>query len=184
MRRYVFVPAILITLTVLISFVSADPARALDDKKKDIKITIRCDVRHGDAPLPIHFVAEIDAPDELDEYIYESSTEWRIMGSFVLTDHITGGNPEDPTMRGNPLTPRENMLYGQKHLVARSRTRAPRKKLKEGEEVKRTYEFDYEFTRPGNYYVIFRLRNGKYSSSEVKIQVRGDTSFDPIRDPY
>ena len=154
------------------------------NKKKDIKITIRSDIERGEAPLPGHFVVEVEAPPELDKYIYESSFEWRVMGSFVLENRFTGGNPADPNMRSNPMNPQEMMLRNSKHLIAKERRRAPRKKFKEGMEVKKTHEFDFEFKRAGTYYVTFRLRNGKYNSRQLKVVVRGDRTYDPVRDPY
>ena len=174
--------AALVGFLVVLLLISA-AAFANDKKKKDIKLTIRTEVRQGEAPLPVTFVAEIDAAEGLDQYLYESSYEWVIMGSFVLTNQYTGGNPQDPSMRGN-LNPMERSLYRDKHLIAKERKRAPRKKYKDGMDVKRTLQFTHEFKRAGTYFISFRLRNGKYRSQEVKITVRGDTSYDPLRDPY
>lgn len=157
-----------------------------DDDDKEIKIYLKTPVKHGDAPLPVNFVVEIEADEELDEYIYKSSQEWRIEGSFVLTSAYTGGNPaSDPIMRRDPVTSGEMMVRGNKHLVARERKRAPRKKFDPVEtEVKRVLDWQYTFDKAGTYYITFSLRNGKYTSNQLRIEVRGDTSYDPYRDPY
>jgi hypothetical protein len=155
-----------------------------DKEKKKINITLLSDIKQGEAPLPGHFVAEIIADKELDQYLYESSVEWLIEGSFVLTDTYTGGDPMPIEMRGSSPSASEYHLRSQRHMVTKSRVKAPRKKYDPEFEVKRVYEFDYTFDRPGEYFVRFRLRNGMYSSPEVRITVKGDTSYDPIRDPY
>lgn len=160
---------------------------AAPDDKKDIKITLMPTLKMGNAPLPVRFVAEVDAASSLDKYIYESSAEWKIYGSFVLTDmYSTGGTStaERSGMGKRPMSSAEMMMRGEKHLVTKSRKRAPRKRYKEGANVKKTFEFAYEFKRPGTYYITFSLRRGKHSSQEIKIQVKGDTSFDPYRDKY
>lgn len=155
-----------------------------DKDKKEISITLLSDIKQGDAPLPGHFVAEIIADKSLDQYLYESSVEWLIEGSFLLTDPYSGGDPMPVEMRGQSQSAAEYHLRSQRHVVSKSRVKAPRKKYTPEAEVKRVYELDYNFDKPGTYYIRFRLRNGQYSSPEVRVIVKGDTSYDPIRDPY
>lgn len=189
MRRAVISAICLLTVLCLTAAMASaqEDAAATPDDKKEIKIAIMPTVKMGNAPLPVTFIAEVDAPEELDQYIYESSAEWKVYGSFVLTDMYSPGGISTADRNGmgkTPMTTSEMMMRGEKHLVTKSRKRAPRKRYKEGTEVKKSYEFSYEFKRPGTYYITFTLRRGKYSSQEVKIQVKGDTSFDPYRDKY
>ena len=189
MKKTGFISVLLLTLALMGAslFIAQGDAGAKPDDKKDIKITIMPTIKMGNAPLPVRFVAEIVAPEELDKYIYESSTEWKIYGSFVLTDMYSSGGTSTAERNGmgrTPMSSSESWMRGEKHLVTKSRKRAPRKRYKEGAEVKKSYEFAYKFKRPGTYYITFSLRRGKFSSQEIKIQVKGDTSFDPYRDKY
>jgi hypothetical protein len=177
--------AAILAAAALIFSIGAFAVRADDDdEKKDIKLRIRTEVERGEAPLPVVFIAEIEADEELDQYIYESAIEWRVEGSFVLVDYRSPGDVMDPTMRRDPYNPTERMLRDTKHLVARERKRPPRKDFSEETEVPRTLQWEYEFDRPGKFYITLRLRNGKYISNQVEIEVRGDQTYDPFRDPY
>jgi hypothetical protein len=189
MRKTGFMSICLLSFLLMITafIMPQGEAGAKPDDKKDIKITIMPTLKMGNAPLPVRFVAEVVAPEELDKYIYESSAEWKIYGSFVLTDMYSSGGTSSAERNGmgrTPMSSSEAFMRGEKHLVTKSRKRAPRKKYKEGTEVKKTFEFAYKFKRPGTYYITFSLRRGKFSSKEIKIQVKGDTSFDPYRDKY
>jgi hypothetical protein len=152
-----------------------------DDKEKKIKITVKSLVDHGNAPLPVHFVAEISAPSEMDEEIYKSGYEWVVMGRFVLTDAITGGDPTPVDMRSNPMNPAEYSVRSDKHLVSKTKNRPPRKPFEPGMEVQKSFEFDFTFEIGGEYFVQFRMKHGKYASNEVRLLIRGDTSYDPYR---
>lgn len=177
--------ALAVVVAMAVTFVLPPGTKAVDDDKKKIKLKLEATVTHGQTPLPVHFVAAVDADSGLDEYLYESSNEWVIEGKFVLTNRWTGGNPQsDPNMRGTPLDPEEANLYNTKHLVSKTRNRRPHKKYEKGMEIKRSYEYDFTFEKAGEYFVTFRLRNGKYSSNIIRILVKGDTTYDPMRDPY
>lgn len=172
-----FLAALLVALCLPEEAVFADDK----NKKKKIKITVNATVKRGAAPLPVHFVAQIDAPEEMDEEIYKSGYEWVIMGRFVLTDPITGGDPTPVDMRGRIMSPGEYSARRDKHLVGKTKKRPPREPYKEGMEVEKSLEFDYTFDRAGEFFVQLRLKRGKYISNEVRIEVKGDTSYDPYR---
>ena len=154
---------------------------AAPDETEEITITISAPLERGLVPLPVHFVAEIVAPAEMDQEIYELGQEWLIMGRFVLSDPYTGGDPLPPDMRSRPTSISEQMLRSTKHLVSRMRRRPPREPYEPDMEVQRSFEFDYTFDRAGEYFVSFRLGRNRYLSNEIRIVVRGDTSFDPLR---
>ncbi len=154
---------------------------AAPDETEEITITISAPLERGMVPLPVHFVAEVEAPAEMDQEIYELGQEWLIMGRFVLTNILTGGDPLPPEMRSRPTSMHEYSLRNTKHLVSRMRRRPPREPYEPGMEVQRSFEFDYTFERAGEYFISFRLGRNRYRSNEIRIVVRGDTSFDPLR---
>ena len=151
------------------------------DDKPEIKIVIEAPVKQGMAPLPVKFVATVIAPNELNEEIYSATFEWKIMGRFVLTDRLTGGNSVPLEMRDDFVDPYERSLRNTKHLVGRSRIRSPREPYTPEKEVKRVFEFEYEFLKAGEYFVTFRMVKPKASSREYRVIVKGDTSYDPFR---
>ena len=151
------------------------------DDKPEIKIVIEAPVKQGMAPLPVKFVATVIAPAELDEEIYSASFEWKIMGRFVLTDRLTGGNAVPLEMRDSFVDPYERSLRNTKHLVSRSRIRSPREPYDEKKEVKRIFEYEFEFIKGGEYFITFRMVKPKASSREYRIVVKGDTTYDPYR---
>jgi hypothetical protein len=181
-----------IIVLVLLAFVIQlpDNGRASsnpDDRKKKkekIKLVVSCELKNGMAPLTVQVVAQIEASKELDQYIYESSSEWQVFGSFVLTSMYTGGNSTPRNMGQTSQSETDRFLFSQKHLVGKQRKRAPRKKYKEGMEVVRNLVFDTTLEKAGTYYISFKLRRGKYSSNVIVINVKGDTTFDPMRDPH
>ena len=187
MKKFAIVALVLLGMFVQMQD-SSLAATSLDDKKKkkkeDIKLVLQSAIKKGGAPLIVQVIAQIEAPKELDQYIYESSYEWLVQGSFKLTSVYTGGNSTPRNLRSTPETAAERMLYGQKQLVAKQRKRAPRKKYKEGMEVPRTLTFDITLDKAGKYFITLRLRREKYVSNVIVIDVSGDTSFDPLRDPY
>jgi len=126
-------------------------------------------------------VATIIAPPEFDEQLYNADYEWKIMGRFVLTDRFTGGDPTPLDMRGRSIDSYERMLRGNKHLVGRTRIRAPRIPYDGSKEVKRVFDLDFTFKRAGEYFITFRMKKPKVSSNELRIVVSGDTTYDPFR---
>ena len=135
--RFVFAMLVVLACAVIISAVGPDTKKvSADDKdKKKIKITLKTELDHGTVPLPVHFVAQIVAPPELNEEIYKAGYEWEIMGKFVLTDPLTGGDSTPVDMRSRPMSSSEYMTRNTKHLVSRSRTRPPRKPYKPDMEI-------------------------------------------------
>ncbi|HUX07446.1 MAG TPA: hypothetical protein VMX35_09045 [Acidobacteriota bacterium] len=171
-----------LTLALLLSLWPLGAVATAEDKEEaKLKITLHSPLRQGIAPLPVHFVATIVGPPELDEQIYSDSFEWRIMSRQVLTDRYTGGNITPTEMRNEPVSSYERMLRGSKHLESRTRIRSPRVPYSKDKEVKRIFEFDYDFKLGGEYFISFRMIKSKVHSNEIRIQVQGDTSYDPFR---
>jgi hypothetical protein len=170
--------AISLTLAAGRPFVTGVSAK--DDKPK-LKVTIHSPVKQGMAPLPVHFVATIVAPPEMDPELYASAFEWKIMIRQVLTDRYTGGNITPPDMRSDPVDPYERMLRSSKNLESRSLIRPPHDAYDPEKKVKREFEFDYTFKQGGEYFITFRIVGLKVVSNEVRIEVKGDTTYDPFR---
>ena len=180
-------PAVTMTATALVLALllsiwpSGGAVMAEEEKKLKLKITLHTPLKQGLAPMPVHFTATIVGPPGLDEQIYSDSYEWKIMSRQVLTKPSTGGTVTPTEMRRQPIDSYERMLRGNKHLESRSRIRSPRAPYKKEMEVKRVYEFDYEFKKGGEYFISFRMVKSKVRSNEVRIFVKGDTSYDPFR---
>ena len=179
--RFGLIAAAAAAVVVVYSLTPYGAATHADDKDKKIKIVLKAPIDHGIAPLPVHFVAQIEAPPEMDKEIYESSYEWVIMGRFVLTDPLTGGDATPPELRDRPMSMSEYSARRDKHLVSKAKKRSPRTPYKEGTEVTKSFDYDYTFEKGGEYFIQFKLKRGKYSSNEIRILVKGDTTYDPYR---